>query len=65
MSIANLSWSLYVECPECKQDFDVSDQDSEYVVAKAIFNNKWDDLIGYEVVCPHCQHKFELTGVEY
>lgn len=66
-NVATLNWSLRVNCPKCKEKVDLVafDNDNDYLVATAIFSNQWDDLVGYEVTCPHCEHEFELTKVEY
>jgi uncharacterized Zn finger protein (UPF0148 family) len=65
--VARLSWNLYVDCPKCDTSFDVVDTDSEndYVIAKKVFSNKWDDVEGCEITCPHCEHEFELGKIEY
>ena len=67
MPTARLEWYLYVECPKCKEDFDLVDQDSnnDYNLAYKIFTNRWDDVKGYECVCDHCGYEFDLDGVEY
>ena len=68
MTIAFLDWSLEVECPHCKEETDLVKYESEqgdYIIAEAVFNNRWDDVAGYEVICPKCQHDFELSGIEY
>ena len=65
--IGVLSWSLVVECPHCKKDFDAVAQDSDmdYTIAKKIFNNQWDGVAGCELTCPSCSHEFQIGGVEY
>lgn len=65
--IGVLSWGLEVECPHCKEDFDAVAQDSEndYVIANKIFNNDWDSVAGCGLTCPHCEHEFQIGGVEY
>lgn len=64
---ARLDWSLWVECPKCKEENDLStgehDPDSE--IGIAIFNNAWDRLKGLHVTCEHCGHGFTIEGVEY
>ena len=62
MTTAYLDWSLEVECPSCCQEFDLVD---DIEVSEAIFNNQWNRLRGYEVVCPHCEYPFKLDKVEY
>jgi len=64
-SMATLGWSLDMECPKCKVDIDLSIDDDDCVYSRAIFNNKWDDLIGEEIVCKKCGHVFELGGITY
>ena len=64
---AQLEWSLYVECPNCKESNDLAgpEHDAEHYISGFIFNNKWDKLQGWEVTCEHCQHEFKLNKVEY
>ena len=62
---AQLSWDLWIECPECKKDFDIVQQDEENDIVLAIFNNKWDILKDYEVVCPECAVEFMIEEIEY
>lgn len=61
--IGIISWSLDVECPKCKEDFDAVEQDDDYVIATMIFNNNWDSASGCELTCPHCKHEFQIGGV--
>ena len=62
---AILSWMLWIECPECKEDFDLADQDDENDIAMLIFNSKWDMLKDYEVMCPKCALEFMIEEIEY
>lgn len=62
---ALLCWSLYVNCPHCEHQIDLSDIDYDSAVATALFNNRWDELKGHEVACPSCKREFEIAGVEY
>jgi hypothetical protein len=64
---ALLHWSLDVDCPKCAQSNDLATggHDAEYNIARPIFNNEWDKLKGWEVICQHCGHEFEIDGVEY
>lgn len=64
---AQLDWSLTVECPKCKNDFDAVEQDAcnDNSLANLVFNNKWDLADGRELVCPACDHEFEIGGIEY
>lgn len=65
--IGRLSWELYVDCPLCKGTFDAVDGDAEndYVIAEKVFSNAWDDVAGCELTCPHCEHEFQIGGIEY
>jgi hypothetical protein len=67
MKTAQLEWSLRLTCPNCEEDIDLADgdHDAENRISCAIFNNKWDDLRGYEIECQKCGHEFELESVEY
>ena len=62
---AYLSWELDVECPKCDQLFDMSMNDDEHTIAKAVFGNKWDALKGHVVTCHHCAHEFAIAGIEH
>ena len=64
---ALLSWSLYVECPECGHDFDASELDytNENTLANLVFSNRWGDADGHELTCPKCNHEFEIGGIDY
>lgn len=66
-NIVRLDWSLCVECPSCKKDNDLADgnHDTENDIAIAIFNNKWGDLKGYEIICDNCDLVFKIDKVEY
>lgn len=65
--IANLDWSLYVECPKCKCENDLSDSqhDTENDIARHIFCNDWDVLQNWEVTCEICGHEFQIEKVVY
>lgn len=65
--IANLSWSLDVECTHCKFEFDItrSGCDEEGLIASYIFNNRWSLLKGHEIECGQCNKAFVLGGVEH
>lgn len=67
MAIAQLDWSLEVECPNCKTDLNLADgdYDSEGDISSAIFTNRWDRLNGFEICCEKCSHDFLLDSVEY
>jgi transposase len=64
---ANLDWSLYVYCPKCSEDNDLSKShhDTEGDIARHLFTDDWDRLEGWEVTCEHCGHEFEIEKVEY
>ena len=65
--IANLDWSLHVNCPKCDESNDLASgtHDTEHHIATAIFKNDWDKLEGWEVTCEHCGHEFTIQKVEY
>ena len=65
MNTAYVDWSLEIECPSCKQEFNLAYCDDDGVFASAIFNNNWDSLRGDEVQCIYCEHKFKIDSVEY
>jgi len=66
-NIANLDWSLDIQCPSCEHVFDISnsgnDDDGEITVK--IFNNKWDDIKGHRISCPDCGKVFLIDEVIY
>jgi len=64
-AVAILSWSLDVECPVCNWSFDCAEDDDDNTIANAVFTNKWDALKGREVVCPKCNHEFDIDRLEY
>lgn len=64
-SKAKLIWSLLIECPWCKKEFDLEEYDNEDEIAKLIFGGKWDVLEGYEVMCPECAAEFEIETISY
>ena len=65
--IANLNWSLTVDCPKCDfmNDLANTHHDSESSIATHIFSNDWDSLDGWEVTCEECSHEFTIDKVEY
>lgn len=67
MTTAYLEYSVNVDCPKCEESNDITDSehDTECEVPKALFNNKWDDLKGFDVTCEHCGHEFKIEEVEY
>ena len=63
--IAYLDWSVDVECPACKEEFNIAKDDDDHVVSSAIFHNNWELLKDYEVTCTGCQHEFKIDSVEW
>lgn len=62
---ATLMCCLNVECPNCKSNVDLFDNDDDGIYIRPIFNNSWDDLSGEDVECPACLHEFKIGSVEY
>ena len=62
---ALLDWSLNIDCPKCGNENDISRNDDDNIISNAIFNNKWDELKGYEAKCYMCGHDFIVDEVEY
>lgn len=62
---AYLSYSVDTKCPYCGENVDIAENDDDYIVAKAIFNNNWGKLKGYVKQCPHCEKEFQIEEVEY
>jgi len=44
---------------------DLSEKDPDYIIVYALFNNCWDDLNGYDTVCPKCGTDFQIEKVIY
>jgi hypothetical protein len=65
MPKARLVCYLWIDCPNCDNTIDLLNEDPDYVIAKAIFNNQHDSLKGHEVNCPVCDHNFVIDEVEY
>lgn len=59
------SFSMRIECPKCSHDFDLVDHDDDGCYTRPIFNNRWDDLKGEDVLCPECETEFKISEVEY
>ena len=66
-AIANLDWSLFIECPYCNVDMDLADADIDYdyMFSKAIFYNEWENLKDIEVECSFCDQTFLIEEVIY
>lgn len=65
MNIAYVDWSLDVECPNCKENVELSKQDDENSIARKLFSNQWDKIVGWEATCPYCKHEFIVDKVDY
>lgn len=64
---ASLSWNLFIECPHCREDVDLSDEphDEDGRFSTPLFNNEWEKIEGLEVDCPKCKNTFTVSSVEY
>jgi len=60
---ALLSWHLFVDC-DCGELLDLADHDEDRDFSP-IFNNKWDEIEGGEVICPKCDAVIVIEKVEY
>ncbi|MES3011975.1 MAG: hypothetical protein V4738_14395 [Pseudomonadota bacterium] len=65
--IAQLDWSLRVDCPKCGEENDLAkgEHDPEYRIAGHVFQDRWEKLNDWKVTCQHCGHKFTIEKVEY
>lgn len=63
---AILSWHLFIDC-KCGETIDLADSEEDYDgrISTPIFNNKWDDLKGEEVTCPHCKNSIIIENIEH
>lgn len=65
---AQLSYDLTAECPKCKDQLGLLDDDDfhddDSALSKPLFTNDWDNA-RCDVECPHCNHEFEVKGIEY
>ena len=61
---AVLHWQLKTNCPECDINIDLAEEDYPDIDF-AIFNNKWDVLKDYEVMCPECAVEFKIKEIIY
>ena len=62
--VAHLRWSVDVECPKCREVFNIAEKDYDSIVSNAIFSNDWNKLKGLEVTCGW-GHSFEIEEVDY
>ena len=64
---ASLHWNLFVECPHCKHQNDLSDSphDDDNYFSESIFNNRWEDCKGNEVTCESCGYEFTVSEIVY
>jgi len=63
----NVTYILNIVCPYCGVDVDLTGEekdDDEYYLSP-IFENGWDDLIGEEITCQHCDKIFKISNVEF
>ena len=64
-NIATLNYAVNIECPKCNIAFDLTDNnDNDGEITVPLFNNRWNDVKGFDVVCDNCEHEFELDGIE-
>lgn len=65
-NIATLTYTVDIECPKCKKEIDLTENnDDDGQISFPLFNNRWDDAQGVSVTCDHCDHDFELDGMRY
>lgn len=62
---ATVEWSLNIDCPHCGREHDLSQDDDDGIISKAIFNNKWEELAGTQIECSKCRLTFFIEEVEY
>lgn len=64
---AYLKFSIDVDCPECKQPFDLCSEvnDWDNRITDLIFTNQWQDTKDMQVQCTHCEFEFEIFQVVY
>ena len=68
---ANLTMTLFVECPSCSADIDLFKQqdlnDEAQLYNSAISDKAWqtpaDERIDLDCDCPECFHTFHVKGV--
>lgn len=58
-----LSYSLFIDCPECGQTVDLEELDGAYgnIISKALFSSKWEELEGLEIKCSNLQCDCRFT----
>ena len=61
----NLTASLDVVCPSCKEEWDLLENDgpdNDYLYADIVFNS-WEKMENTEVTCPFCGYAFEISHI--
>lgn len=68
-TMVSLSYNLYAHCPNCEEYIDIMDSeqhnDDDMRITHPLFNNKWDEIIGIDVICPLCEKEFEIERIEF
>lgn len=67
-AMAYIEFELNVDCPYCDKEVDLVEVQSDggdNSINARVFMNKWDELKGWPIECPHCHMDFELAGLEY
>lgn len=64
-TIPVLRASLTVSCPECGKAFDLFNLDDPEGIVTMIFQNRWDEIPGFEIDCPECPATIQLDEVEW
>ena len=62
-----LSYEIYVKCPNCGDVFDIIAEDyqnEDGCITTPLFRNDWDNCRD-STACPKCEFEFEMEGVEY
>ena len=60
---ALLNASLDISCPYCNRDIDLFLIDDNDYIMKSIFNNKWNDLRGEEIICQDCGTNMVISDI--
>ena len=65
--IGNASYDVIVCCPVCDHGFSAIDNDCDYAVCQAMFENTHESCtdMQIEMVCPECDCEFVLDSLEY